>query len=440
VVKKWTGLAGVLLFSGACATMAPPPPAFYIENPSTSISTGLSLDARIAVDEVWTLLRQGRADKAEKALLRLGEKHPFFEAGMGYVALLRDDYAGAEARFQGSIRAVPELIAAQLGIGQVYQKLGRREDALKSYLEVLKRDPANAFATGEAGVLRTAIVEALQAEAEEAIRTGRPAEAKDAYLRLLEYSPKLQGAHLALARIFVQEKNFAGVLFHLRTAIGNDPKDKTALREYAEALYQMNQFSRSLDTFQRLLTLDPADKPAKERVEALKVRLGIIDLPEEYGDISGLEAVTKEAVAALIGAKFEDIRTDAAGPPPVIVDISTSWARTYIVKAAAFGIMEVFSNHTFQPKKILTRAEMAETLIRLVEYLKKKGRPIVAQIPEDRIRIADVPQEHPFVRPITSAVSYQLMDLSKERTFRPELTVSGAEAIRILDLLAGLSK
>jgi hypothetical protein len=150
--------------------------------------------------------------------------------------------------------------------------------------------------------------------------------------------------------------------------------------------------------------------------------------------------VTKEAVAALIGAKFEDIRAEAAGPPPVIVDISTSWARTYIVKAAAFGIMEVFSNHTFQPKKNLTRAEMAETLVRLVEYLKKKGRPIVAQIPEDRIRIADVPPEHPFVRPITSAVSYQLMDLSRDRTFRPELTVSGAEAIRILDLLAGLAK
>jgi tetratricopeptide (TPR) repeat protein len=440
VVKNWSGLGAVVFFAGACATLAPPPPTFYIENPSTSVSSGLSLDARIAVDEVWTLLRQGRTDKAEKAVLRLGEKHPFFEAGLGYVALLRDDYAGAEARFQQSIRAVPELTTARLGLGQVYQKLGRWEDALKSYVEVLKRNPDDAFAAGEAGVLRETIVAALQADAEEAVRAGRQAEAKEAYLRILEYSPKLQGAHLALARIFVQEKDFAGALFHLRTATGNDPKDKTALQEYAEALYQMDQFSRSLDAYQRLLTLDPADKPAKERVDVLKVRLGVIDLPEEYRDISGLEAVTKEAVAALIGAKFEDIRAEAAGPPPVIVDISTSWARTYIVKAAAFGIMEVFSNHTFQPKKNLTRAEMAETLVRLVEYLKKKGRPIVAQIPEDRIRIADVPPEHPFVRPITSAVSYQLMDLSRDRTFRPELTVSGAEAIRILDLLAGLAK
>jgi tetratricopeptide (TPR) repeat protein len=280
VVKNWSGLGAVVFFAGACATLAPPPPTFYIENPSTSVSSGLSLDARIAVDEVWTLLRQGRTDKAEKAVLRLGEKHPFFEAGLGYVALLRDDYAGAEARFQQSIRAVPELTTARLGLGQVYQKLGRWEDALKSYVEVLKRNPDDAFAAGEAGVLRETIVAALQADAEEAVRAGRQAEAKEAYLRILEYSPKLQGAHLALARIFVQEKDFAGALFHLRTATGNDPKDKTALQEYAEALYQMDQFSRSLDAYQRLLTLDPADKPAKERVDVLKVRLGVIDLPE----------------------------------------------------------------------------------------------------------------------------------------------------------------
>ncbi len=440
MVKKWSVLAAVILLAGACATMAPPLPTFYIENPSASISAGLSLDARIAVDEVWTLLRQGRTDKAEKAVLRLGENHPFFEAGLGYVALLRDDYAGAETRFQQSIQAVPELVTAQLGLGQVYQKWGRREDALKSYIEVLKKDPANAFAVREAEVLRTAIVETLEADVEEAIRAGRQAEAKDAYLRILEYSPKLQRVHLALARIFVQEKNFPSALFHLRTATGNDPKDKTALRDYAETLFQMNQFSRSLDAYQRLLTLDPLDKPAKDRVDALKVKMGVVDLPEEYRDISGLEAVTKEAVAALIGAGFEDIRTDTAGQPPVIVDIGTSWARTYIVKVAAFGILEVFSNHTFQPKKNMTRAEMAETLVRLVEFLKKKGRPIVAQIPEDRIRIADVPPEHPFFRPITSAVSYQLMDLTKDRTFRPELTVSGAEAIRIFNLLAGLAK
>ena len=427
--------------AGASATMAPPPPpTLYIENSPAAIAAALSLDDRIVIDEIWNLLRLGKADKAEKTILRLGENHLFFEAGMGYVALLRDDIATAEVHFQRSIQSTPDLITAQLGLGQVYEKWQRNEDALRAYTEVLKRDPENAFAKGGVDSLRTTIVDALLAEAEESSRAGQTTGAKVAYLKILEYAPKRQNVHLALAQIFIKEKNFPSALFHLRTATGNDPKDKTALRNYADILYQTDQFSRSLDAYQRLLSIDPADKTAIERMDTLKTHLGVIDLPDEYKKIPELDAVTKEDVAALIGAKFDDIRTEPAANPPAIVDISTSWARTFIVKIASFNIMEVYSNHTFQPKKDLTRAEMAETVVHLVDFLKKKGHPIVAQIPVERIRLADVPPDHAYAQPITLAVSYQLMDLSQDRTFKPELPVSGAEAIRILDLLAGLVK
>lgn len=441
MVKKTAGTLAAVLAAAACATISPPAePTIYLENPPAEISAALSLDDRIAVDKVWNLLRLERADKAEKAVLRLGESHPFYWTAMGYIALLRNDLTAAEADFIGSLTVSPDAVTSQLGLGQVYRRWGRREDALRSYLEALKRNPENAFARREADELRTAIVESLILEADAAARTGKTAAAKEAFLKVLEYAPKLQIAHVSLARLFTREKDYPRALFHLGLAAENNPLDRTVLREYAETLYQMNQFSRSLDAFQKLQALDPSDKAVADRLEALKTRLGVVDLPDEYREIPGREAVTKEDVAALIGAKFNDIWIGVAVRPPVLVDISTSWARTFIVKVAASGIMEIYSNHTFQPKKTMNRAEMAETVVHLVEYLRKKGRTIVVQIPPERINLADVPADHPYAPAIIAAVSYQIMDIFPDRTFRPDQPVPGAEATRILDLLAGLAK
>jgi hypothetical protein len=86
----------------------------------------------------------------------------------------------------------------------------------------------------------------------------------------------------------------------------------------------------------------------------------------------------------------------------------------------------------------MTRGELAEALVRLIGVLKKKGVKVVAQIPPERIRIADVPPEHLYYGPIIQSVSYQIIDLGPDRTFRPEQTMTGREIARILDLLLGL--
>lgn len=441
MVKKTAGLAAAVLIAAACATMGPPAnPTIYLENPPASITAGLTLDDRIAIDKVWTLLRYENADKAEKAILKLGESHPFYWTGLGYVALLRNDLAAAEADFLGSVTTSPDPVTTHLGLGQVYRRLGRREDALASYLEVLKRDPENAYAANEADALKASIVDDLIAQADAASRGGKTAAAKEAYLKALEYAPRLQPAHLALARIFTREKNYTSALFHLGVASENNPGDKAVLREYADTLYQMGQYSRSLDAYERLKALDPGDKSTAERLDALKARLGVVELPDEYREIPDRTAVTKEDVAALIGARFSDIWIETTARPPILIDISTSWARTFIVKVASFGLMEIYSNHTFQPKKTMNRAELAETVDHLAAFLNKKGRTIVAQIPAERIRLADVPPDHPYAASIIQAVSYQIMDIFPDRTFRPDQAVTGAEAIRILDLLAGLAK
>jgi len=440
VVKKISVLGLLAMGLAACATVAPPLPSLYIESPTPTYSAQLSLDDRLTVEQAWGFLRQGRMDKAEKALLRLDPSNPFYYAGFGYTALLNGNLSIAEQYFLRSVEEFPDLTVSHLGLGQIYQKVGQSDSAYKEYLEVLKRSPDNPWAMKEAEALRLEIMEALLGEARKTASLGDAVKSKEAYLKVLEYAPKLQEAHLALARAYVKEKDFPSALFHLKTAEANDPKSRAVLEDYADTLFQAGQLSRSLDVYQRLLAIDPQNKLARERSETVKNKLGVVDLPSQYNNIPSLEAVTKEDVAALISVTFKDAMDETPPKPPVMVDITTSWAFQQIVKVASYEIMEVFSNRTFQPRKTVTRAEMADILVRLVAFLKKRGYKIMEQIPIDRIRIADVPQEHFYFQPIAQVISYQLLDLAPDRTFKPELPMSGREAIKALDLLLGLIK
>jgi tetratricopeptide (TPR) repeat protein len=440
VVKKISALGLLALGLAACVTLTPPRPSLRVEAPSPDATAGLSLDDRIAVADAWDSLRQGDLEKAKKTLAALGIQNPFCYAGLGYAALIVDDLRGAEAYFLQSVRDFPELALSHIGLGQIYQRTGQPDLAYNEYLEALKRDPENEWARRETDAYRTDQADRLLSEGRAQIATGNLAKAMDAYLQALEYAPKAKEAHFTLAKIYLQEKNYQGALFHLKTAIANDPNDKQILIDYADALFLAGQQSRSLDAYQRVLELDPQNKTARDRAESLKGRLGVVELPSQFGGIPALDAVTKEDVAALIGVKFKDTLEESAPKPQVIVDITTSWANRYIVKVASLALMEVYSNHTFQPRKLLTRAELAETLVRLVDFLKKQNYRIIEQIPIDRIKVADVPQEHVYYPPIAQVLAYQLMELSPDRTFRPEQPVSGAEAVRIFDLLLGVIK
>ena len=146
-------------------------------------------------------------------------------------------------------------------------------------------------------------------------------------------------------------------------------------------------------------------------------------------------------MAALIGVQFRDILGDLNPKPPVIVDITTSWAQRYIVKVAALNVMEVYSNHTFQPKKSHEPGRAgrdARPLDRRPEKERRRRSSTRSRI--DRMRIADVPPEHFYFQPIAQVLAYQLMELAPDRTFKPEQAVAGREAVQVFELLGGLVK
>jgi len=442
MVKR--ALSAVLACLGAwsCVTTAPSPPAFHVENVPQAVADRLPLDQRLTAGEVWDALKKGRSDQARKLLAKLGPESPVYLVGLGYVSLFAVDLGAAESQFRNSLARYPDMTPANAGLAQVYQGRGEKEPALAQYRAILEREPDNPWAKPRFEALRGEVVAALLEEARTASAAGRKDEARRALEKALAYDPESQEANYLLGLGFLEAGDFESARARFERIAGNDretqARKKKVLRVLAEGFYGKGEFGRSLDSYEKLAELEPQDKAVAARVVELKDKLGVYELPSQYGLIASERSITREDLAALIAVKFKAFLDLPEAQTQILVDVSTSWAQAFIIKVASHGIMGVFENHTFEPRRIINRADLAQTLAALVDLLKARGARLVPLLDARRLQVADVPQDSFYFNPILKVISYQVMDLTPQRMFEPERTVPGREAVRILDTLLGL--
>jgi len=422
----------------SCATYQTSSPALYIgELPASSVAE-LSLDERIQVEEAWAQLRNGNINKAQRILKELGARIPFYYAGIGYSLYLQGEYQSAQEYFRASLQYFPSILLGHLGLAQLYQEAGQDELAFDEFREILKTDPLHPWVKPRFEALRAGLTQKLEQEARTFFYKGNREDAKKSYLKALYYSPNSFESHATLARIFREEQSFQNALVHLKAACSQEPKNIEIKKMYADTLFLTEKYKESLVIYEEVQSAEPENKEIKGRIEIIKNRLGIFELPSQYDAIPTTDVVSKEDVAALIGVEFKNNLAGTVQKPPIIIDIATSWASRYILQVTASGIMDVYPNHTFQPARIINRAEMAEILIRLVDYLTLFGYSFIQHIPEERIQISDVSFDNYYYRPILKIVSYDIMGLTSERIFNPDRPVSGFEALRYLDIIQAL--
>ncbi len=440
MVRKLAVIGIALLGAWSCATLPTAPSAYFVADVPPDVSTGLRLDDRIALKEAWDALKAGRAEQARKIVSKLGLASPVYAVGLAYADLLDGDLAAAEQRFQASLRSFPDMTPARVGLAQIYESRKERDKVFNEYREILKTDPENRWARPRFESLRDDLVKRALADARIALASGDREAAKREFLKVLFYAPDTAEVHLDLARIYRQEKNRDRALLHFKAAMEGRTADKAVLREYADFLAEAGELGPSLEVYERLAALEPQDAAIGKRIEELKGTLGVFELPSQYAGIPATETVTREDLAALIGIKFGDLLGAPGRRTEILIDISISWAQRYIVKVASLEIMSVFDNHTFQPRRIINRAELADTAVRLIGVLQSRGAKFVPLVDTRRIQVADLSADNYYYQAITRALALQVMTLTPERMFEPDRTVSGREAIRVMDLILGLAK
>jgi hypothetical protein len=162
-----------------------------------------------------------------------------------------------------------------------------------------------------------------------------------------------------------------------------------------------------------------------------QVRRGAEKLPLEYYQIKGRPAITRAEMAAILVNELRVARWVASAPKPcIITDIGYHWAKDEIKFVVDTGIMEAYSNHTFLPSELLTRADCAQVVANII---KASGRQVLKKGARSRPQKAsDVSSLHNAFDAIMLVTARKIMKGYEDGTFKPDGKVSGREAYTII--------
>jgi Flp pilus assembly protein TadD len=132
------------------------------------------------------------------------------------------------------------------GIGLLLQ--GDLKGAEATFLKVTKMEPG--YADGWVNVARARVQEGNMAPAEEMLT------------KALSIDPRLAKAHFFMAMAIRPSGRYDDALSHLRTAAAQYPRDRVVQNQIGRILFLKRQYQDAIETFGRVLAIDPEDLQA----------------------------------------------------------------------------------------------------------------------------------------------------------------------------------
>jgi tetratricopeptide (TPR) repeat protein len=387
-------------------------------------------DEQKRLAEAWKDAVSGDPSRAERAYVKLLERHPGFiaaETGLAYTRLRQGRAAEALAKLQSVLARRADYVPALAGAAMAARRLGDAEAAFGFYRRAQAQAPSDPGIARGVAEMKLQVTERRVAAARSALAAGRAEDAIAAYRSALEAAPELAALRIELANLLVERRDVAGALALLEADPGGD---RQVLLRGAELLVGERDYNRALEAYRRLLAHDPRDPDALSGSREVREALELLRMPEEYRRIPGLPRLTRADLAALVTAKVTALSRLGAGAPKVAIDISGSWAREHIVRLLALDLMDLYPNHTFQPAAIVRRGDLGRVVQRILDAFKFPAAPAP--------NLSDMTRGNLLYYAAARVVGAGLMDLTPTGAFEPWRPVTGEEAVRIIEGLVGL--
>lgn len=390
----------------------------------------------------WQLLQAGDLAGAEReSLAALVAAPTFYPASItqGYVELARGKGPEAMIYFDRALAVRDHDTSALAGRGHALLLLDRAEDALAAFETAVAQDATLVDVRRRIDVLRLQIVQRRVTAAREAVREGRFEQAREVYRDALERSPESGFLHREFADVERDHGDGDVAIEHYRRAASLDGADSDALTALAEMLDARNDFDAAVRAYDEALAAGGAPELAAKR-DAVRLRAEIAGLPVEYRNIESAAQLTRGDLAGLIGLRLPVLLNEARPRDVgVITDLRGHWAERWMLAVATAGFMDVYDNHTFQPRTAVRRIDFAQVVARLLSALATLAPAEASRWQNSRGSFSDLAATHVAHPAASAAVAAGIMTASETREFQPNRVVSGAEAveaIRRLRLLA----
>ena len=391
----------------------------------------------------WRFLQSGDFKSAERefqsALTMASAFYPA-ESGLGYLGIVRGDDRFALSHFDRALAVESADLSALVGRGQVLVSLHRESDALVDFEAALVVDPSLAELARKVDVLRFRGQQENLTRARQAAKAGRIDEAQNAYARAIASSPDSAFLYRELAVFEHQQGDDDRALGHFRRAIEIDRGDVTSLVQIGEILEGRGDIDGAVKAYTEALQLEP-NAEVSARLEHVRERVEIARLPDEYRAIDAAAQITRADLAALIGIRLPSL-VQAGRPRDValITDIKNHWAAAWIAVVARAGVMDALANHTFQPRTLVRRVDLAQVVGRLLAKIGEANSTQAKTWQSARLKFSDLAAGHLAYPAASAAVASGVMTMGANNAFQPSRVVTGMDAIAVIDAIARLDR
>jgi len=430
----YVALAAVLI--SACGRTVAPPVVTTPRYPDYIFPALAQPDQRQADlvrehDAAWRWFQAGDLGRAETGFQAVLKRSPQFypsDTALGYLDVIRSDFASAIGRFDRVLQTNPGYVAALVGRGEALLAQNREAEALASFESALKADPQLQAIARRVEVLRARALQSNVASARKAAQANQLDEAARLYEQAIAASPDSAFLVRDLADVEVRQGKTEQALARYRRAIEMDSSDATSRMRIGEILDARGDLEGALAMYADANNLEPSAE-LRRRMGALETRLAYLKLPAEYRAIPQRPSITRGDLASLIGIQLEGLMQRTTPAAVLITDARAHWASDWIIATAASGIMEPYENHTFQPANVLTRSDLAHAVARMLKVI-AAGRPQLLKYWQGRQqKMTDVGVSNLHYADASLSVAAGILPLADGGLFQLSRAVSGAEAI-----------
>jgi tetratricopeptide (TPR) repeat protein len=389
-------------------------------------------------ERAWQFLQAGdfhNADREVAAALKLTAGFYPAETTGGYVQLAQKDARDALTRFDRALSRRSNYAPALAGKADALVALNREGEAIDALQAALTADPSLTDLARRIEVLRFRAVERDVNTARQAAQSGKTDEALRAYRTAIDHSPETGFLYRERGVVEREHGDRDAALADFRKAVSLDSSDAASLVEIADLLDARGDVDAALKAYDDALAVEP-----NERVEAkrnlLVTRAEAARLPADYRAIESAAQITRGDLAALIGVRLAALlQVTRARDAGVMTDIRGHWAESWILAVTRAGVLDPSANHTFQPRAVVRRVDLAQAMTRLLAKVAVVAPAQAKAWANARGRFTDIAAGHLAYPAAATAVAAGVLTAAPDGSFQPTRVVTGAEAIEAIERL-----
>jgi tetratricopeptide (TPR) repeat protein len=390
----------------------------------------------------WRFLQAGDFRNAEREFLIALKAVPGFypaETALGYLELAQKDAKAALPHFEKALLANGRYVSALVGGGQAFLALGRDRDALFAFQSAVAVDPSLTDVRRRADVLQFRGVVRELAVARQAVKDGQLDDASTAFAAAIASSPDSGFLYRELADVEIKRGNGDDALKDLEKAIALDAGDTAAMVQIGDVLVSRGDFDGAARWYGEAIVIEPNDA-VEAKLEGAKARAEAEHLPAEYKAIESTAQLTRGELAGLIGIRLPALVQTARQKNAVVVtDVRNYWASTWILVVVRAGVMDAFANHTFQPRAVVRRSDLALAMSRLMTRVAGQNSVRGRGWQAARLKFADLAATHLAYPAASMVVAAGVMTADADNRFQPSRIVTGAEAVAAVSRIEALA-